>query len=113
MSDIEVKREEILTRDEAAHRLAALAAALADGEKVEVALGASRLKVHVPDQVRCEIEIEIEDGEVELELEMKWSLVKPAASTKASPRTTARTTKTAATSRVNPPAGRRGRGTKR
>ncbi len=101
MSDVEVKRAELLTRAEAARRLAALAAALADGEKVELALGASTLKVHVPDQVRCEIEIEIEDDEVELELELKWSLAKPAAK------------KTAATRRVTPAAGRRGRGTAR
>lgn len=101
MSDVEVKREELVTREEAAHRLAALAAALADGEKVEVALGASTVKVHVPDQVRIEIEIEIDEDEVELELELKWSLAKPAAR------------KTAAASRVSAPAARRARGTKR
>jgi hypothetical protein len=31
------------------------------------------LKLHVPDQVRCEIELEIDGEEIELELELKWS----------------------------------------
>lgn len=109
MSDVEVKREELLTRDEAAGRLAALAAALADGEKVEVALGASTVKVHVPDQVRCAIEIEVDDDEVELELELKWSLGKKAARA-AKPAAAA---KPATTRRVSTPGGRRARGTRR
>jgi amphi-Trp domain-containing protein len=100
MSDVEVKRAEVLTRDEAARRLAALAEALAGGEKVEVALGASTLKVHVPDEVRCEIEIEVDDDEVELELELKWTLAKPAKPA-------------AATKSVSAQASRRGRGTRR
>jgi amphi-Trp domain-containing protein len=113
MSDVEVKREELLTRAEAAHRLAALAAALADGGKVEVALGASTLKLHVPDQVRCEIEIEVDEDEVELELELKWSLAKPAATAKATPATKTTTKRTAAAGRAAPPAAtRRARGTR-
>jgi amphi-Trp domain-containing protein len=113
MSNVEVKREELLTRAEAAHRLAALADALAEGEKAEVALGASTLKVHVPDQVRCEIEIEIDGDEVELELELKWSMAKPAASTRTNAKPATGTTKTAAARRVSTPAGRRSRGTRR
>lgn len=73
MSDVEVKRTETLTRHEAAGRLAALAAALAEGGRVEVALGDSVLKLHVPEHVRCEVELEVDGDEVELELEMKWS----------------------------------------
>lgn len=73
MSDVEVKRTETLTRHEAAERLSALAAALAKGGHVEVALGASKLKLHVPDSVRCEVEVEVDGDEVELELELKWS----------------------------------------
>ena len=85
MSDVEVKREETLTREEAARQLAALATALAAGDKVELALGASMVKVHVPDEVRCEIEIEIDSDEIELEIELKWTTGKGASSTKASP----------------------------
>ena len=76
MSDVEVSRTEALTREEAAQRLSALATALAEGGHVKVQLGASTLKLHVPDHVRCEVEVEVEvDGdEVELELELKWSM---------------------------------------
>jgi amphi-Trp domain-containing protein len=73
VSDVEVKRTESLSRHDAARRLAALAAALADGGRVEVALGASTLTLHVPDHVRCEVEVEVDGEEVELELELKWS----------------------------------------
>ena len=72
MSDVEVSRAESLSRREAARRLPTLAEALADGGRVEVEPGATRLKLHVPDQVRCEIEVEIDGEEIELELELKW-----------------------------------------
>ena len=71
MSDVEVSRTESLTRHEAARRLSALAAALADGGRVVVELGASKLTLHVPDHVECEVEVEVDGDEVELEL--KWS----------------------------------------
>ena len=73
MSDVEVSRTESLTRHEAARRLSALAAALADGGRVVVELGASKLTLHVPDHVECEVEVEVDGDEVELELELKWS----------------------------------------
>ncbi|MDT7574653.1 MAG: hypothetical protein QOH17_986 [Pseudonocardiales bacterium] len=74
MSDVEVSRAESLSRTEAARRLAALADALADGGRVEMELGASKVKLHVPEQIRCEIEVEIDGEEIELELELKWSV---------------------------------------
>ena len=52
MSDVEVKRTESLTRQQAAERLSTMATALADGGHVTVQLGASTLKLHVPDHVR-------------------------------------------------------------
>jgi amphi-Trp domain-containing protein len=73
VSDVEVSRTESLTRHEAARRLSALAAALADGGRVVVELGASKLTLHVPDHVECEVEVEVDGDEVELELELKWS----------------------------------------
>jgi amphi-Trp domain-containing protein len=73
MSDVEISRKESLTRNEAAHRLSALADALAAGGHVEVELGASTVKLHVPDHVRCEVEVEVDGDEVELEVEFKWS----------------------------------------
>jgi amphi-Trp domain-containing protein len=79
VSDVEVSRTESLTRHEAARRLSALAAALADGGRVVVELGASKLTLHVPDHVECEVEVEVDGDEVELELELKWSTAaKPA-----------------------------------
>ena len=87
MSDVEVSRTESLTRQEAAQRLSALATALAEGGHVKVQLGASTLKLHVPDHVRCEVEVEVDGDEVELELELKWSTV---AAEPAAPATAAR-----------------------
>jgi amphi-Trp domain-containing protein len=75
MSQVEISRKELLTREEAARRLSTLAAALADGESVEVPLGASTVKMEVPDHVRCKIEVEVDDDEVELEVELKWPTV--------------------------------------
>lgn len=72
MSTLEVKREELLTREEAASRLSTLAAALAAGEKVHVPLGGSNVKMDVPDHVRCEIELEVDGDEIEMEVELKW-----------------------------------------
>ncbi|MCW0214669.1 MAG: amphi-Trp domain-containing protein [Pseudonocardia sp.] len=73
MSDVEVSRTEALSRKDAARRLAALAAALDDGGRVKLELGATTLKLHVPDHVRCEVEVEVDGDEVELEVELKWS----------------------------------------
>lgn len=79
MSDVEIKRTETLTRQEAAERLTTLATALRDSGHVEVALGASTVKLHVPDHVRCEVEVEVDGDEVELEVELKWSTAPAAA----------------------------------
>jgi len=73
VSDLEISRTETLSRQDAARRLAALAAALADGDEVAVDLGGTRLTLHVPEQIRCEVEVEVDGDEVELELELTWS----------------------------------------
>jgi amphi-Trp domain-containing protein len=77
MSDVEISRKESLTRHEAARRLSALADAFATGGGVELELGASTVKLHVPDHVRCEVEVEVDGDEVELEVEFKWSTATP------------------------------------
>lgn len=79
MSDVEVSRTETLTRQQAAEMLSALATALCDGAEVEVQLGASTLRLHVPDQLRYEVGVEVDGDEVELEVELTWSTAKPAA----------------------------------
>lgn len=73
MSDVEVSRTESLTRQEAAERLSKLAAALADGGDIKLELGASTLKLRVPEHIRCEVEVEVDGDEVELEVELTWS----------------------------------------
>jgi amphi-Trp domain-containing protein len=73
VADVELEQKELLTRQEAATRLSALAKALADGGEVEIELGATTVKLHVPDQLRTEFEIEVDGDEIELELELKWS----------------------------------------
>ena len=73
MSDVEISRTESLTRQEAARLLSALADALSADGKVEVELGASTLKLHVPDNIQCEVEVEVDGDEVELEVELTWS----------------------------------------
>ncbi len=77
MSDVEVKRKESLSRQEAAEWMVGLAEAMTRGGNVEVHLGTSTLKMHVPDQVRCEVEVEVDGDEVELEIELKWSTEAP------------------------------------
>jgi len=84
MSDVEISRTESLTRHEAARRLSALADALADGGHVEIELGASKVKLHVPDHVRCEVEVEVDGDEVEFEVELKWSTAAAAPAPEAS-----------------------------
>ena len=73
MSDVEVTYKEPMTRERTAKCLSALAAALDDQGEVELDLGATTMKVHVPGQVRCKIEVEIDQDEVELEVELTWS----------------------------------------
>jgi amphi-Trp domain-containing protein len=90
MSDVEISRKESLTRQEAARRLSALADALDAGGHVEVELGASTVKLHVPDHVRCEVEVEVDGDEVELEVEFKWSTASAEPEPAATPREHAR-----------------------
>ncbi|GAA1272156.1 hypothetical protein GCM10009609_39110 [Pseudonocardia aurantiaca] len=73
MSDVEISRTESLTRQQAARLLSALADALSADGKVEVELGSSTLKLHVPDNIQCEVEVEVDGDEVELEVELTWS----------------------------------------
>jgi amphi-Trp domain-containing protein len=73
VADVEFKQKESLTRHEAATRLSAIAKALNHGGHVEITMGSSTVKMHVPDHVRSEFEVEVEGNEIELELELKWS----------------------------------------
>ncbi|MFL5825934.1 MAG: amphi-Trp domain-containing protein [Thermoleophilaceae bacterium] len=72
MDLMEVTAKEVLSREDAAARLHALADALARHNDVEFERGGVRFKVHVPDEVEFKFEIEMEDDERELEVELKW-----------------------------------------
>lgn len=74
MSDVEITyKKQQVTREETAHILSALAQALADAGKVELALGHTSMTVHVPGEVQCKVEVEIDRDEVEFEVELRWS----------------------------------------
>lgn len=78
MSEMELKRKESLTRQEAANWLAALAIALAHGGQAQVDLGGTTVRLQVPEDVHSDFEMEIHGEDVELDIELKWSRV-PAA----------------------------------
>ena len=73
MSDLELKREESLSRVETGKRLAAFAEALASGDDVELAIGGTSMSLRVPDDVRVKFELEVDRDEVEVEIEITWS----------------------------------------
>ncbi|MFD6467362.1 amphi-Trp domain-containing protein [Streptomyces goshikiensis] len=77
MKDLTFEVNRSLSRLEAADQLAALAAALREGEEAELELGAATLGLRIPDELRCELEVEIGDGQIELEIELKWPISAP------------------------------------
>jgi amphi-Trp domain-containing protein len=72
MDLMEITEKDVLSREDAAARLHALADALAKDNEVEFDRAGLRIKVHVPDQVRFKLEVEIEDDGSELEVELAW-----------------------------------------
>lgn len=74
MSDVEVTYAEPMTRKQTARMLSTLATALADAGHVELELGATRMSVRVPGEVRGKVEVEIHESEVEFEVELRWSI---------------------------------------
>lgn len=72
MDLMEITEKDVLSREDAAARLHALADALAKDNEVEFDRAGLRIKVHVPDEVRFKLEVEIEDDGSELEVELKW-----------------------------------------
>ena len=75
MPDMELTRKEALTRQEAANWLAAFAIALAHGGHVQVDLGGTTVRLHVPDDILSQFEVEVDGDELELDIELKWSTV--------------------------------------
>jgi amphi-Trp domain-containing protein len=73
VSDVKIEQKQVLSRQEAARFIAALAEGLGDDGRVTVRLGSSTLELSVASQVDCELEVAVDGDEIELELELKWS----------------------------------------
>ncbi|MBS1679639.1 MAG: amphi-Trp domain-containing protein [Actinobacteria bacterium] len=73
MSNFEVEKREIISRDEAATRLRRIANLLSgSGEEVNFERGEMKFKLSIPDEVQWKVELELDDDENELEIELKW-----------------------------------------
>jgi amphi-Trp domain-containing protein len=86
MTNLKFKKQEHLTRVEAAARLTEIAKALRNSTKFELDHGEEKLEVEldVPEKVLLEFEVEMENGETELEFEIKWTSDTSAATSAAS-----------------------------
>ena len=69
---MELKEKTVLSREEAAARLHAIADELASGNDVVIEREDMRFVAPVPDQVHLKVEFEIEDDGSELEIELTW-----------------------------------------
>jgi amphi-Trp domain-containing protein len=74
MSDVKVELTEVVSRDDAAAWLSTLSRAFGSDGHVELPIGSTAVKVHVPDQVTAELEVEVDGDEVEIEVEFEWSM---------------------------------------
>jgi amphi-Trp domain-containing protein len=72
MADLKFKKQEVVSRGQAAATLREIAAALDSGHDFELERSGEKLELDVPDMVTLELEVEIKEGETELELEIKW-----------------------------------------
>jgi amphi-Trp domain-containing protein len=75
MTNLKFKKEEHVTRVEAAARLTEIAKALRNSAKYELERGGEKLEIEldVPEGLLLEFEVEIENGKTELEIELKWT----------------------------------------
>jgi amphi-Trp domain-containing protein len=72
MDLIELQEKDVLSREQVAARLHAIADELAAGNDIIIERSGLRFVAKVPDEVRLKIEFEIEDGETEFEIELTW-----------------------------------------
>jgi amphi-Trp domain-containing protein len=73
MSEVKIEQKVSLGRQETARWLADLARAIGEGGTQEVPLAGPTVRLHLPEEFRCEAEVEVDGDEVELEIELKWS----------------------------------------
>lgn len=73
MDLFDIDDTQLVSREEAAARLHALADALAKNNSVQFERAGRRITVRIPDQVNLKVEVEVGDeGENELEVELTW-----------------------------------------
>ena len=72
MDIAKISDKQVVSREEAARRLHAIADELAAGNGFRVERGGLTVDVSVPDEVTMKVEVEIESDERELEIELSW-----------------------------------------
>ena len=70
--ELELKEKSMMSREDAAARLHAIADELASGNDVILERGQARFVAKVPDEVAVKIEFEVEDDGPEFEIELTW-----------------------------------------
>ncbi|MGO9907207.1 MAG: amphi-Trp domain-containing protein [Solirubrobacteraceae bacterium] len=70
--ELELTEKSMLSREDAAARLHAIADELASGNDIVLERGQARFVAKVPDEVALKIEFEVEDDQTEFEIELTW-----------------------------------------
>jgi amphi-Trp domain-containing protein len=72
MKLMELEQKTVLSREDAAARLRAIADELSSGNDVVMERNDMRFVAAVPDRVNLKVEFEVEDDGTELEIELTW-----------------------------------------
>ena len=72
MDLLELKEKNVVSREEAAAQMHAIADELASGNDIVMERDHLRFVARVPDQVKLKIEFEMEDDGTEFEIELSW-----------------------------------------
>jgi amphi-Trp domain-containing protein len=72
MDLLELKEKNVVSREEAAAQMRAIADELASGNDIVMERDRLRFVAHVPDEVKLKIEFEVEDDGTEFEIELSW-----------------------------------------
>lgn len=72
MDLLELKEKNVLSREEAAARLHAIADELASGNDIVMERERLRFVARVPDKIEMKVEFEVEDDGTEFEIELSW-----------------------------------------
>jgi amphi-Trp domain-containing protein len=69
---VELQEKTVLSREEAAARLHAIADELSSGNGIVIERDRLRFVARVPDQVHLKVEFEVEEDGTEFEIELTW-----------------------------------------